>query len=455
MNFMRKISLGILSSLTVLAATPGVAQVAAKSIPQFVPASSWTVKPAVTGESRQFKNLKLPCMMMAEYDNGYILRLSGGQNNIMAMAVDFRQEAFVQGRKYTTNITVNGQKLGQVEATAFSKNALVINTRNVGNFYQSLNAASQMTLDVEGNAFQFSLGSIQGAMALLESCYSGKPVTTQAKGSPLGAMPPAQGQEVSIPMADKPVGKALSNGITWNDTRSNISRAPSDIAMPKAQPRREKPAQMWRARSGDSLKATLTRWANDANVDIDWQADMNGEVVSDMASTGSFEQAVQALIAQNAAATGIQADLRGGDMGYAQNAAPQAVSRMPTPLIPASSSGNRQMRSQSSVSQAGLSNASVSNRGSSASASTWQANQGSNLRVALKNWSKRAGVELHWQANQSFAVRQTVANGGTYESALEAILGQYMNDSVRPIAQLNNDPVSGRRILIIQSSRVL
>jgi len=75
--------------------------------------------------------------------------------------------------------------------------------------------------------------------------------------------------------------------------------------------------------------------------------------------------------------------------------------------------------------------------------------------MLLKNWSKRAGVELHWQANQSFAVRQTVANGGTYESALEAILGQYMNDSVRPIAQLNNDPVSGRRILIIQSSRVL
>jgi len=130
------------------------------------------------------------------------------------------------------------------------------------------------------------------------------------------------------------------------------------------------------------------------------------------------------------------------------NAGAGNVSRMPTPLLPASTAPVASQPRVSTLSRSTPSRASMSN-------ANWRAAQGDNLRLALQNWSKRAGVELHWDANQSFAVRQTVTRDGTYEDALRSILEQFTNENVRPIAQLNSDPSTGRRILIIQSSRVL
>ena len=77
------------------------------------------------------------------------------------------------------------------------------------------------------------------------------------------------------------------------------------------------------------------------------------------------------------------------------------------------------------------------------------------MQQILKNWSKQEGVEFIWESNQGFSVLSPVNVNGSYEEALQSLLGQYNNLRIRPAVNLNNDPVTGRQTLFVQSSRVL
>ena len=88
-------------------------------------------------------------------------------------------------------------------------------------------------------------------------------------------------------------------------------------------------------------------------------------------------------------------------------------------------------------------------------AAQWSAPAGANLQQVLAGWSQQAGVQFMWQSNHAFFVKSPVQANGSYESALQSLLGQFANDDLRPAAQLNNDPVTGQRLLFIESSHVL
>ena len=413
--------------LLVMAAVPALAQTPGKVIPQFIPASGWTVKPALMVEDRNLTNIRIPCMMMVEYDNGFTLRLSGGGSQLLAMAIDFRQEVFTRGKQYNASFMIDGMMAGSSKATAFDDNVLIFNARPMNGFYQQLQAAQKLTLNVEGNQFHFTLGNIAEAFGRLEKCYAGDHSQSSAsKPMPVGLH--------NAPMKDSALPQTQDSP-DWQDTRENVSRMPHDTSMPDSQPRRAKPAQVWRANAGDTIKETLMVWSDQADVELDWQATASGIVVTDIAMTGHFEEAVQSLLAQNAAATGLQADLIGGGV--------QRTSKSPQPIMPVSVEPQKPRVSRKD-SVMGL-----------ASSSRWSVPAGSNLRRVLEVWSQKEGIELFWQANQAFAVKNNVSNNGGYTQAVEELLSQYVNDSIRPIAQLNTDPNTGRRILIVQSSRVL
>ena len=199
---------------------------------------------------------------------------------------------------------------------------------------------------------------------------------------------------------------------------------------------------MWQAKAGDDLKITLENWASRAGVDLAWQAGPGGRVVSDVRLSGTFEEAVQTLMAQNAAAMGLEANMMGNASYYSASSSGSASSySAPQQLV-------------STPAYSPRSRASSSDGNANANA-RWVAPAGSSLQQVLSSWSKQAGVEMEWQSNQGFAVKHAVSGNGSYESALQSLLEQYTKDKIRPAAQLNNDPVSGRRVLFIQSTRVL
>jgi hypothetical protein len=392
----------------------------APSVPQFMPVSGWSVEKTEFAQARGLQGVRLPCMMAASFDNGYIVRLSGNSGQMLAMAVDFRQNVFTQGRKYPANIGLNQAGGFNTTATAFSESTLIFNLRSINEFYQQLLSANALTLDVDGNAFVFGLGNVPEALNRLEACFGG------SSGSPV--VPAGTVVEPQMPQEKR------NNTNTVRDWNQKV-----DPVAPTSQPAPQAPATMrWIANAGDDIRSTLERWSKRAGVALAWESDRGGQVVNDINVNGTFEQAVQMLMAQNATALGIDAMMAG--QGMTQNAGmslggPSAsqISTRPQPITPALRGDVPEPLPPSK----------------------WMAPAGADLQVVLKEWSKRAGVDFVWQAHHGFQLKRAVSGDQSYEAALQAVLSQFASDGVRPAAQLNNDPTTGQKLLVVQSTRVL
>lgn len=397
------------------------------NVPDFMPTQGWHVQPTVVQGIKKLPNVKLPCMAKTVYDNGYELRLSGSEGRLLAMAVDFRQNIFARGRQYPSTIVIPAMGPKAVTATAFSNSVLIFNLRNLAGIYQVLPAAPSFELNIEGNIMRFGTGGLSVAMAQLESCFQGRmmsggpgfktqmppPVIQPAVAS----VPPVQ----SVPMDDGNIVKPR-----FSEWEKSVSKDPY-----RAEPAKtfKDPVQrrtVWQAKAGDDLQQTLQRWGSKAGVDIAWQAGNNGTVANDVYLTGTFEDAVQSLMAQNAAALGIQANMQG------------AMPAQPISLAP-------------TVSHAHMGAPPAPH----AVSARWSAKPGDSLRQVLTEWSRNTGVDIMWQSNTGFRVKRPVSANGSYEAALQSLLQQYQGDSLRPAVQLNNDPVTGERVLFVQSTRVL
>ncbi len=508
-NFMRLFNAFIFAfSLSLCGFSTAQAQISGAAIANFMPKGAWNVQPALGGQtSPSLNGVKMPCMMMTEYDNGYVLRLSGGGGKFLAMALDVRQRAFTQGRKYNANLSLNNGFNKNIQATAFSESVLIFNVRPIAGLYGALANASNMTLNIEGNGFGFGLGSLQSAVNGLESCYGGAPMNAPmnlpANAPVISAnmattmpniMPPAAPMTGAVPMP-APVGAppnvSTPNRPQWGRNISKSSSLPAQkrpalrfssfrrgskpavnamdgpvpspinnpvanpiarsVASPMAAPnvqaggiakmgaRSSQPTSQrsnWNAKAGDDIRATLERWASRAGVKLDWQAGMGGKVAQNFNISSSFGEAVQALMAQNAAATGLNATMRGAPS--ASMGAPSMPTNAPTPIMPISSPSNVMAQPSMGVT----------------APAKWHAATGTSLEQALDNWARKEGVELVWQANTGFGIKRTVHSNGAFTDALQEILSQYQNDNIRPLAQLNNDPVTGKRTLFVQSTRI-
>ncbi len=421
-------------------------------IPQFTPSTGWNVQKTAFSKVRGLEQVNLPCMMAASYGNGFNVRLSGTQNNILAMAIDFRQNIFTRGRRYPSTLQVGNQPVGDIKGTAFSQSVLIFNMREFEGFYNQISSATSMTLNVEDNPMVFALGGIANGLTDLSSCASGKAVSPRTTSVQKAALP------VASPTSSAPVFAPPSSLASASQVQKSIQ------------------GNVWEAKAGDSMKATLEGWASRAGVDLDWQATGPDNVTDDIRVTGSFEDAVQVLMARNAAALGFDSNIENFDGGHTGAQASRSIHRQVhravnhgrriSHPVDAGAGALRQVLAEPQV----LSNPSYSasasqysaqnNRPTRASSQSlgggrWSAPVGTSLQQVLQSWSKREGVELVWQSNQGFSVKNSVSANGGYEQALESLLGQYTNEKIRPTAQLNNDPVTGRRVLFIQSSRVL
>ena len=160
-----------------------------------------------------------------------------------------------------------------------------------------------MMLDVEGNGMIFRLSGMIDAVARLESCYGGPAVPSGVQG--------IQGVSLPVPPEPRAAGVAIGQHKAWEEKVSPVpARVSRDVE--RAQ---ERMGPIWSASAGDDLKATLEGWASRAGVQLDWQATGYSKVVDDISVTGSFEDAVQALMARNATALGLDANMRSASGG--------------------------------------------------------------------------------------------------------------------------------------------
>lgn len=422
-TFTAKVHSSILASAALLALIP--AQAFAQKVPVFHP-GPWEVGSTQLANARGIKPVKLPCIISTEYDNGYTVRFSGGGGALLAMAIDFRQEAFTQGRKYNAMISVGDSYVKQVTATAFTSSTLLFNLRPLKDFYGTVKSGRPMEIGIEDNAMKFNLDDIAGSFQKLESCYAGgdaepvEPIIRAADADGKAAPAKVPGVEK---IAAAPLPRSFDDIVQNSEpaaaspmkiaepkparvSRAVPASAPQSAAPAPAQiPRRISQTQ-WTAGAGEDIRTVLGRWADRAGYDLDWQSAQGGKVAQDVSMNGSFEDAVSQLLAENSAATGIS-----GRFETAQ--------------------GSR----------------SVGN------AASWKAAPGASLQSVLDQWGAQAGVAVVWQTSMNAPVKAPINDNGNFESAVQSLLDQYSGDSARPVGRLNTDPQTGQKTLYMEMDR--
>lgn len=449
---------------------PVHAMAQSKAAPVFMPSRAWDVSATELVNIRGLAGTKMPCVLSNEFDNGFVMRLSGGGQKMLAMAVDFRQDVFVKGRQYSGMVALGDSYIKQAQATAFTSSTLIFNLRGMPDFYAQIAQQKSMDISVDGNDFRFSLEGMGSSFAALESCYNGEKTktieplvtakadaqTSLASEADVLKMPPSvsasaplprsfdeiiAGSDSTAPQASASAGLKTMTPLPGDvpssssaaksyraDIPARVSReikevnpagakapamsseapiTPTSAMTPKtAFDAAPVPATKWTAFAGESLRSVLARWSVDAGYNLDWQANSAATIPQDVSLNGSFEDAVNQLLAEAGASDGMAA----------------------------------------SVENASAQNVYVASDSATAGAA-WQADKGANIQDVINLWAARAGVKVLWSSFTSLPVKNSQSSRGSFESALQALLDQYKGDKVRPFATLNEDPASGEKTL--------
>lgn len=253
---------------------------------------------------------------------------------------------------------------------------------------------------------------------------------------------------------------------------------------------------VWTARKGDNLSSVLESWGMMAGVNV--QVDLMGDLVlpRDVKYEGAFNDAVQNLLSQYS----------GRDKPVSMVAGSSATARAPASKMPAarlpditravpeekrsswttrtdnwkprsasdlkamrqeSSGGMKQMdpvveggakakkkapAPKASDKPAPTGKAPTKAQIKAAANGKWNALQGTSLRDILDQWSKNTGIRVVWDSEDTFPLPESVQEEGKFEDAVAKVLAQYRDRSIRPSAQLNEDPETGEKALIVKST---
>lgn len=433
------------------------AQAQPGAIPEFIPSSPWVIGESGMGQARGLP-MKLPCMMVNQFDNGFVVRFAGGGGQLTAMAIDFRQNVFAPGMRYPAALYTDNGFGGAVQGSAFNGSTLVFNLRDIGDVYNAMRSARGFGLSMGQNDLRFSLSNFSQGLNNLEGCYGGgaAPSAAQQQNAAIAPAAPSydfnqqpttlaeiqQGADDETNSAGREVyikrgqTQAQSAGPRMNvgaAMKSTGEQQPSRAAMGSAM-------GAWNARAGESLQDVIGRWATTAGVDLQWQASNGGgQVAQDFNHNGSFNDAVSALLAENAAASGLKSHYDSGTSPranpptYVADAPPMAMEPRTSDADPTSAYA----------------------QGVSGKGGQWRAPKGGSLQATLQQWAAQSNVELLWYATGGYKVKNDINQGGTFETALQTILQSYENDNNRPVAHLNTDPQTGRKVLVVESDRTL
>lgn len=417
----------LLTSLCLGAAFMLPLSVSAQSVAELTPTSPWLVNSA--GVDRQLQSggqrMKLPCVMANQYNNGFILRLSGGGGQLLSLSLDFRQNAFNQGAVYPAMLSVDGVSTYQLQGSAFSPGVLIFSLREAQGLYEAVQAGKVLALNVAGNTMVFSLHQAAEGMRRLESCYSPPSQMMQAAAQPQPITPAAPTEEVYIPRQEKPAFKqpaaddllkaeAQSEPRTVSTPDSGDKNTVTASVLPVIEPLSEKELRDLNLTADDLEPYDPPAIEPQKTMVL---AEAKPIAAPKVASVPKVEaqpvakvepQAVQPVEAKEVAAITPPkiAKPQAKEVEYAsvrpRNTldAPRTSAAVtlgtPTPIAPTASV---------------LANSDV-----------WEASAGEDIKIVLARWAERAGTDLVWEADGGGKVAQDVRVDGSFEAAVAQLM---------------------------------
>ncbi len=412
-----------LTSAAIISASTGAYAAGAEQVPVFSPVSDWTVAQAQVPANAVQAGTSVPCIMSGEFDNGFVVRLSGGGGAVMAMAVDFRQNVFAKGRKYTAMVSLGDEFVKQVEATAFAPNTLIFNLRPVEGFYAQM--AQQKTMDVmiDNNRFRFALDGVAPQMASLESCFSGEPVEMQTAMADVARIQPSAGvtQEPITQNYELPpeiAAQQMPQNIGDIMQQKGAPTAPDDYVAP--QPKEA---------INNSVPATMT--AEPAvNTAANYEQRLSGRVSKTMDDVQAPQVSPYAPAYQDPSYTPAMS----GNLVTPYPAELAAAPAAPAPAAPAPSAVYPKTADMTQAS------APISTP-TSLPSYEWQAFAGEDVKSVLARWSDKAGYDLQWDSKNSGKVSTNMSLNGDFKTAVDILLSQNTPGS-SIVARLDNQGIN-------------
>lgn len=182
-------------------------------------------------------------------------------------------------------------------------------------------------------------------------------------------------------------------------------------------------APNWYAAQGRKLSEVLHEWGQREGVNTHIALDSDPVIPQDITVNGSFEMAVNHLLKS---------------VGYG--------SVMPSAIIKNKDGRITHVAGYQGRSLVGR----ADGRYEGAKIERWRALEGTDLKHVLSQWSVKEGVDLIWDLDQRFLIKESVKTTVEYPEAVSLLLAQYSGQKTRPVAQLNRDPDTGKTVLIVR-----
>lgn len=477
---MRIISV-VFAALTAFLALPQIAAAQAMAAPVeqtvLVPTSAWLVGPSTLAAD---DSGPLPCIMVNQFNNGFALRISGGDNEVFGMVLDVRQNIFEPGKDYSLPVTIEPDFSTRLKAQAFDSATLMINTQDVKGLFKALEDTRMMTITLGGQELQFVMLGARDGLRRVNACFSGGAADDTAPRQASGQEPePAPTPALGMHEAGKTGGVAEAYRKLME--RGKVEENP-DSEAPSAQD-----AATLEPSSGQTMPPVTTQSAA-ASVNAQTMLGDSADIVEAPAPLSGGDAKMAAMLERaarriagppptlmpNLPGNGIKnpAPIRTVTPGQTAPAAAQVA----TPSVPAVYTGAQ--LAQNWVQQSAVAAPQAPAKPSAASVTTqqvprttpvpyttiaaspppdsaatprrqWNAGAGQNLKQVLADWSQTAHVRLDWLAGRSAPLPAPVSAKGSYEGAVKQALDQFRSGDGAVVGQLYYDKEKGERVLIV------
>jgi len=199
--------------------------------------------------------------------------------------------------------------------------------------------------------------------------------------------------------------------------------------------------ESWRARKGENVRDVLRRWAERQNVDLMWASPDTPTLSKEFSYVGKFQDAVNMLLKQSG-----EKELHSQFRSEGMNPVMMTPASSITTNTPAPEAAKKEETGNMSLSSVFEPAAPKSKDGET----RWFGLSGAPLAEVLDVWAEDAGAKVIWQAENNYALKESVSQKGSFEDAVYSALSQYEGENVRPVGQMFVAP-NGEKVLVIKT----
>lgn len=209
-----------------------------------------------------------------------------------------------------------------------------------------------------------------------------------------------------------------------------------------APPQKVRTVDSWRARKGENVRDVLRRWSERQSVDLMWASPDTPSLQKDFSFFGNFQDAVNNLL-RDAGGKGLHSQFRSEGL--------DPVSMAPASTVTTNISVPDEFQDRPTIINIIPQAFQPASSPKETKETRWYGLSGTPLAEVLRVWSEDANVDLVWQAESNYSLKESVSQVGTFEEAVYKALSQYDNDAVRPVGEMYKDKNTGRKVLVVRT----